>query len=68
MLKISKAMSGNKEGWIKSTYQEIKQTIMDIKPDDSPTKKFGKRLGFVMFMTLMVCGAIAMLIAISFAH
>ncbi|GAA4170215.1 MULTISPECIES: hypothetical protein [Sphingobacterium] len=57
-----------KESWLKNQYIDLKQTLIPAHPNDGPWKKFGKQTAFFMFLTLMVCGAIAMLIAISFAH
>ncbi len=54
--------------WLKNQYFDLKQTLIPSHPNDSPWKKFSKQTAFFMFLTLMVCGAIAMLIAISFAH
>ncbi|MDF2851112.1 hypothetical protein [Sphingobacterium multivorum] len=54
--------------WLKKQYIDIKQTLIPARPSDSTWKKFGKQTAFFMFLTLMVCGAIAMLIAVSFAH
>jgi len=53
---------------LKKQYLELKQTLIPAHPNDSPWKKFGKQTAFFMFLTLMACGAIAMLIAVSFAH
>ncbi|OJZ13944.1 hypothetical protein [Sphingobacterium sp. 40-24] len=54
--------------WLKKQYIDIKHTLIPARPSDSTWKKFGKQTAFFMFLTLMVCGAIAMLIAVSFAH
>ncbi|PUV25931.1 MULTISPECIES: hypothetical protein [Sphingobacterium] len=62
-------MKDKKKGnWLKNQYFDLKQTLIPIHPNDSSWKKFGKQTAFFMFLTLMACGAIAMLIAVSFAH
>ena len=62
-------MKEQKKGnWLKNQYRDLKHTLIPTHPNDGPWKKFGKQTAFFMFLTLMVCGAIAMLIAISFAH
>ncbi|VTR54006.1 Uncharacterised protein [Sphingobacterium thalpophilum] len=61
-------MGMKNENWLKKQYMDLKETLIPIRSNDSPWKKFGKQTAFFMFLTLMLCGAIAMLIAISFAH
>jgi len=61
-------MEKSSNNWLKKQYKELKQTLIPAHPNDSPWKKFGKQTAFFMFLTLMSCGAIAMLIAVSFAH
>jgi len=61
-------MEKSANNWLKKQYLELKQTLIPAHPNDSPWKKFGKQTAFFMFLTLMACGAIAMLIAVSFAH
>lgn len=61
-------MEKSSNNWLVRQFKELKQTLIPANPNDSPWKKFGKQTAFFMFLTLMACGAIAMLIAVSFAH
>lgn len=53
---------------MKKIIKEIKETIVPDNPEDSKSKKLTKKVVWIMFVTLMTCGIIAMLIAVSFAH
>jgi len=53
---------------MKKIIKEIKETIMPDNPEDSKSKTITKKVVWIMFLTLMTCGIIAMIIAATFAH
>lgn len=57
-----------KKTWLGRNIYEIKQTIFPDNPDDTPSKRMGKKIGWIMFILIMLCCSVAMLIAVSFAH
>ncbi|MFD2968726.1 hypothetical protein [Sphingobacterium bambusae] len=57
-----------RKNWFSRQLAEIKSTLVPVNPTDSLYKKFLKQIVWIMFLLLMLCGTIAMLTAISFAH
>ncbi|RWU04809.1 hypothetical protein [Pedobacter chitinilyticus] len=62
-------MEENKQGnWFFRNLYEIRTTIFPEDVNDSRLKKTGKRIGWSMFLMLVLCAAVGVLTAASFAH
>ncbi|WP_343535177.1 hypothetical protein [Pedobacter sp.] len=62
-------MQENKQdNWLLRNLQEIRNTIFPEDANDTVFKKTGKRIGWSMFLMLVLCAAIGVLTAASFAH
>ncbi|WP_033565144.1 hypothetical protein [Sphingobacterium sp. SYP-B4668] len=61
-------MTERKKGWLSRNLKEIRETLFENSPEDSSFQKKQKAIGWYMFLILMTCGALAMLVAVSFVH
>ncbi len=61
-------MAKNSGSWLSRNIYEIRETLFAPDPNDSPLKKKQKVVGWYMFLILLLCGGLAMLIAVSFVH
>jgi hypothetical protein len=61
-------MAKKSGSWLSRNLYEIRETLFTPDPNDSSFKKNQKAVGWYMFLILMVCGGLAMLIAVSFVH
>lgn len=62
-------MGENKQdNWLFRNLSEIRNTIFPEDANDTMLKKTGKRIGWSMFLMLVLCAAVGVLTAASFAH
>lgn len=62
-------MEENKQdNWFFRNLHEIRNTIFPEDANDTMLKKTGKRIGWSMFLMLVLCAAVGVLTAASFAH
>lgn len=61
-------MKKKKGNWLYRNLEGIRETLFTPDPNDSSFKKKQKAVGWYMFLILMICGGLAMLIAVSFVH
>jgi|GEM_PF-1584793 len=61
-------METEKQSWLKRNYQYLRDTIAPLDTEDSKFVRIQKNLGFGLFLTLLICGTLAILIAASFMH
>lgn len=61
-------MEEQKESWVKRNYKYLEDTMAPKDPLDSKFTKFKKKVGFIMFLILLVVTTLSLTIAISFTH
>jgi hypothetical protein len=58
----------NNKAWFEKNFRYLRDTIAPIGENDSTSQRRIKNFGFGMFITVLICGTLAVLIAASFAH